>query len=57
MNWLFAVGLAALALVGAKLLGLVDWSWWLVTAPLWLWAAIVLVSGGSLLTLFRRPPR
>jgi hypothetical protein len=32
-----------------KLVGLIDWSWWWVTAPLWLPAAVgILLSIGSM---------
>ena len=57
MNWLILTCLAALVLIAAKLLGLIAWSWWIVTAPLWLWAVIVLIVGGALAILSRRPPR
>jgi len=57
LNWRLVTCLAALALIAAKLLGLMDWSWWLVTAPLWLWAVIVLITGGALTALLSRPPR
>lgn len=26
-----------------KLAGVVEWSWWIITAPLWVWPAIPLV--------------
>lgn len=32
-----------LVLLVLKLAGIIDWSWWLVTAPLWAPVAIVLV--------------
>jgi len=32
-----------------KLTGYIDWSWWWVTAPLWLPVAIVLVVGALVL--------
>lgn len=34
--WMVVPLLATILLVGAKLLGLVALSWWLVTAPIWL---------------------
>jgi hypothetical protein len=58
MRWLLGIGfLAAIALIAAKLLGLIGWSWWIVAAPLWLWAVIVLAAGGLLVALLRHLPR
>lgn len=37
--------LLGIALVCFKLLGWIDWSWWWVTLPFWLSAAIVLIVG------------
>ena len=55
---LFLVCLVALALPGAKLLGLIDWSWWIVAAPVWLVSFIILVAWGLLsILLYPRPPR
>lgn len=55
---LFLVCLAALALPGAKLLGLIDWSWWIVAAPFWLACVIMLVAWGALaILLYPRSPR
>ena len=37
-----------------KLAGTIDWSWWWVTAPLWIWAgavAVILTLAGALLGL------
>ena len=55
---LFLFCLAALALPAAKVLGLVDWSWWIIAAPLWLTCIVVLAAGGALAVfLVPRPPR
>lgn len=27
-----------------KLTKVIDWSWWLVTAPLWIWAALAVIA-------------
>ncbi len=54
---LFLVYLAALALPGGKLLGLIDWSWWIVTSPVWLVSFIMLAAWGLLSILqYPRPP-
>jgi hypothetical protein len=44
------VGLTFLVFLVLKLTGVIDWSWWWVTSPLWLaalaaFAALVLVGG------------
>lgn len=36
------VGLLTIAFITLKLIGKIDWSWWLVLAPIWI-SAIVLV--------------
>lgn len=41
-------GLLGVLFVALKLLGIIDWSWWWVTAPFWLPLALVL---GLLLVL------
>ena len=44
-----AINFSMLAMAAAKLLGWIDWSWWLVTAPLWgtvLLAMVVVVWTG-----------
>lgn len=43
-------GLLGILFIGLKLTGVIDWSWWWVTAPLWggfafVVAAIILVIG------------
>lgn len=39
------LSLLALLFIGLKLAGYIDWSWWLVTAPLWGPFALVLAIG------------
>ena len=39
-NWLGALGLL---LVGFRLLGYMDWSWWLVLSPFWIMGALWLM--------------
>lgn len=47
-------GLLGVAFVVLKLCGVIDWSWWWVTAPFWgplvLLLAILIVGGGGYLT-------
>ncbi len=58
MTRLLALCLVLLALPVAKLLGWIDWSWWVALAPLWALCVIALIAGSSLiLLLWRRPPR
>lgn len=38
-----AVGLLGVCLVVMKIVGLIDWSWWLVTLPFWGGLAVVIV--------------
>ena len=44
-------GLTFIVFLVLKLTGVIDWSWWWVTAPLWINAIIVIlaVAGGVLL--------
>ncbi len=50
--------LVALGLPVAKLLDVVDWSWWVIAAPLWLILVIALFAWGALtVLLYARPPR
>lgn len=35
--------LLGLLLVGLKLGGVINWSWWLVTLPFWWWIAVLAV--------------
>lgn len=37
------LGLLALLFIGLKLTNYIDWSWWLVTAPLYIPAIIVII--------------
>jgi len=34
-------GLLGIVFICLKLIGIIDWSWWLVTMPLWLHTAIL----------------
>lgn len=34
-------GLMGLMFIGLKLGGVIEWSWWYVTLPLWWWAPVV----------------
>ena len=43
------VGLLGVVFVTLKLLGVIDWSWWLVTLPFWGGAVLVLVVVGVML--------
>ena len=55
---LFLVCLVALGLPVAKLLDVIDWSWWVIAAPLWVILVIVLFTWGALTVLLNpRPPR
>ena len=36
-------GLLTVLFIGLKLTHYIDWSWWWVLSPLWIWAGIVLV--------------
>ncbi len=57
MWWFLVAWVAALGIAGAKLLGFIDWSWWIAAAPLWVLCVIGLVAGGFLVNLLdRRPP-
>ena len=38
------LGLLGVCFVVMKILGLIDWSWWLVTSPFWGGAAVVVVA-------------
>ncbi len=50
--------LVALGLPVAKLLGVIDWSWWVIAAPLWLILVIALFAWGALTVLLNNlPPR
>lgn len=39
------IGLLGVAFVVLKLVGVIDWSWWLVTLPFWGGLALILVIG------------
>ena len=41
-NGIGVFGLLGVLLVGLKLCGVIDWSWWLVTLPFWGGAALFL---------------
>ena len=58
--WLvsFLFCLVAFGLPAAKLLDVIDWSWWVIAAPLQLTLAIALFAWGARLVLwYRRPLR
>ena len=38
------LGLLGVLLVGLKLTGYIDWSWWLVTLPFWGGIALVIIA-------------
>ena len=38
------LGMLGILFIGLKLTGVIDWSWWLVLAPLWIPWGIVLVG-------------
>ena len=52
-------GLLGLLFIGLKLGGVIDWSWWWVTVPLWgpvaliLLIVILLCATASIITLFK----
>lgn len=51
------VGLLFLVFLALKLTGTVTWSWWWITAPLWITAAIgfgLLIFGALFFALFTR---
>jgi phosphoglycerol transferase MdoB-like AlkP superfamily enzyme len=56
------LGLLGVALVVLKLTGVIDWSWWWVTAPFWggfaIFAAfsIIFLLGALLVTIFSGDP-
>ena len=54
----FLFCLVVLGLPVAKFLGVIDWSWWIVAAPIWL-TCIVALGGGVVMgtMLFPPPPR
>ena len=50
--------LVALGLPVAKLLDVVDWSWWVIAAPFWLILVTALFAWGTLsVLLYPRPPQ
>ena len=55
-----AVGLLGVLFVALKLLGIIDWSWWWVTAPFWggfalIFVVLALIGLGYLFTaMFRK---
>lgn len=44
----------ALVLVAAKMFGVIDWSWWLVLAPLWVAVLILIVAMAAYVVLHIR---
>ena len=56
------VGLLGVLFVGLKLTGIIDWSWWWVTAPFWggfalLLGILVLIFGGMVISHMCKPKR
>lgn len=54
-NYNYGVGLAGwlgISFIVLKLCGVIDWSWWWVTAPLWGGLALVAALGGLTLLCF-----
>ena len=43
--------LVALGMPVAKLLDVIDWSWWVIAAPLWLVLVVALFAWGALTAL------
>jgi hypothetical protein len=39
-------GLLAILFIGLKLTGYIDWSWWLVLAPIWIPFAVLIAALG-----------
>ena len=48
--------LVAIGLPVVKLFGVIDWSWWIVAAPIWLTCIIVIGGWAVLETLLFPPP-
>ena len=46
--------LVSFGLPAAKLLGVIDWSWWVIAAPLWLLLVFALFAWGARLVLWYR---
>ena len=44
----------ALVLVAAKMFGVIDWSWWIVLAPLWVAVLILIVAMAAYVVLHIR---
>lgn len=53
-----AVGLLGVVFVTLRLVGVIDWSWWWVTAPFWAPSAVVMsvAACAALLSATRRSP-
>ena len=53
-----AVGLLGVVFVTLRLVGVIDWSWWWVTAPFWAPSAVVMSVAvcAALLSATRRSP-
>lgn len=47
-------GLLAITFIVLKLLKVIDWSWWLVLAPLWIPMAIMIVAVIVMIGFMRR---
>lgn len=44
-------GLLAVLFVGLKLVGAIDWPWWLVLSPLWILLAVIVFCCAVVLTI------
>ena len=55
------LGLIGIIFVVLKLLGKIDWDWWIVTSPFYgglvLWVAILLIFGSTVWSFSKRPRR
>ena len=47
------LGLLGIAFIVLKLVGIIDWSWWWVTAPLWIPIIIFLCFVGGLYAFYQ----
>lgn len=43
--------ISSVTLAALKLMGVVDWSWWVVASPIWI-PAVLMVAGLALVTTF-----
>ena len=38
------LGALGLLFIGLKLTGYIDWPWWVVLSPIWVWFALVVIA-------------